>query len=121
MQIRLFKIIAFFFLIFNGYYVSANNFLHNNYQEESKKAAFIKESLNKFPHDPFNYEFIINRIPVQLSNLQQARNVHYSQGIGNNPNTYSIAVRYLNFICGRGNSELSRFRKLILFPFHAFW
>ena len=121
MQIRLFKIIAFFFLIFSGYFASATDFTHNNYQEKSKKAFFLKESLNKIPQSPFNYEFIISSIPVQFSNVQQTRTVHYAQFIYNSPNTYHITVRYLNFICGQGNSELSRFRKLILFPFHAFW
>ena len=121
MQIRLFKVIAFIFFIFSGYFASAGNILRNNYEERSKKISFVKGSLNKFPYSPFNYEFIINRTPVQLSNLQQVRNVHYAQGVNNNQNTYNITVRHLNFVCGRGNSELSRFRKLILFPFHAFW
>jgi hypothetical protein len=121
MQIRLFKIIAFFFLIFSGYSASAGDILHNNYQEKSKKTSFVKETVNKLPRSPFNYEFIINNIPVQFSNVQQARTVHFAQFIYNNPATYNITVKYLNFICGRGNSELSRFRKLILYPFHAFW
>ncbi|ASU35058.1 hypothetical protein MuYL_3173 [Mucilaginibacter xinganensis] len=121
MQIRLFKIIAILFLSFIGYSASANAFLHDNRQEKLKKTLFVKESVNKIPRSPFNYEFIINSIPVQFSNLQQGRTVHYAQFIYTAPNTYNIAVRYLNFICGRGNSELSWFRKLILFPFHAFW
>jgi hypothetical protein len=121
MQIRLFKIIAFFFLISSGYFASANGILHNKYKDKSQKVSFFKESLNKLPRSPFNYEFIINSIPVQFSNVQQVRTVHYAQFIYNSPNTYNVTVRYLNFICGRGNSELSRFRKLILFPFHAFW
>lgn len=121
MQIRFFKIIAFFFLIFSGYSASAGDILHNNYQEKSKKISFVKESVNKLPRSPFNYEFIINSIPVQFSNVQQARTVHCAQFIYNSPTTYNVTVKYLNFICGRGNSELSRFRKLILYPFHAFW
>ncbi|MGZ3872416.1 MAG: hypothetical protein ACXVJD_05840 [Mucilaginibacter sp.] len=121
MQIRLFKLTALLFIAFSGYFASAADILHNKYQERSEKSTLLKESINKNPANPFNYEFIINRVPVQLINGQQYRTVHFAYSINDNTNTSTITVRYLNFICGRGNSELSRFRKLILFPFHAFW
>ena len=121
MQIRLFKITALFFLIFSGYFASAAHILHNTSDKSTNKNAFFTKSINKSPYSPYNYEFIINSPPSQLLNAQQYRSVHFFHSINNSPNTYIITVKYLNFICGRGNSQLSRFRKLILFPFHAFW
>jgi len=121
MQFRLFKITALFFLIFCGFSASANDILHNTSVKSANKGTFITQSVNKNPYSPFNYEFIINTPPIQSLNAQQFRLVHFSYSINTNPSTYILSVKYLNFICGRGNSQLSRFRKLILFPFHAFW
>jgi hypothetical protein len=120
MQKRLFKITALLLFIFSGHFASGSNKSFVNYPENTKKATFLKESLSKNPHNPYNYECIVNTLPLQL-NLQQHRNVHFWQVVNNGPHTYTITVKYLNFICGQGNSELSLFRKLILFPFHVFW
>ena len=120
MQIRLLKITTIFLLVFTGFFVSASNNSQNNTHKSFKKAVLFKESVNNNPYNPYNYECIVNSVPVQL-NVQQHRNVHFWQVINSGPNTYIITVQYLNFICGQGNSELSRFRKLILFPFHVFW
>jgi hypothetical protein len=121
MQTRLFKITALLLFVFSGYFSSASDILHNNRQEDLKKKSFLNESFHKNPDFPYNYEFIINSTPAQVINVQQLRNVHFAQVINISQNTSTIAVRHLNFICGRGNSQLSRFRKLILYPFHAFW
>lgn len=117
---RVFKITIFFLFVFSGCFAYAGNISINNLHKDHKKAASFKESVNKNPFNPYNYECIVNNVPVQI-NLPQQRTVHFWQVIKNGPNTYIITVTYLNFICGQGNSELSRFRKLILFPFHVFW
>ncbi|MCR8557175.1 hypothetical protein KXD93_05955 [Mucilaginibacter sp. BJC16-A38] len=121
MQNRLLKFTALLLFIFCGYFASAKNILHNSEPGNAKKLSFFNESLQKNPDWPCNYECIINSVPVQIVNVQQLRSAHFSQLINTSQNTSTIAVRHLNFICGRGSSELSRFRKLILFPFHAFW
>ena len=121
MQNRLFKISALFILLFTAFYASGNNDLHKKDDLTSKKVVTLKESIKKNPDYPFNYELILNNAPVQVLNIQQHRVLHFSHGINNRPSTYTISVSYLNFICGQGNSELSHFRRLILFPFHDFW
>ncbi len=120
MQNRLFKTIALFLFTFSGYFASGHDIFCNKSQIESKKVAFFKESINKSPYNPYDYECLVNNVRLQI-NLPQARTVHFWQVINNGSNTYTITVTYLNLICGQGNSELSRFRKLILFPFHVFW
>jgi len=121
MQNRLFKISALFILIFVAFNARSNDVLHKKYDHELIKALILKESLKKNPYYPFNYEFILSNAPAQVLNIQQHRVAHFSHGINNRPSTYIISVSYLNFVCGQGNSELSHFRRLILFPFHDFW
>lgn len=120
MQIRVFKIITFFLLVFTGFFASAHDNPGKTYQLSTKNPAFIHETVNHNPYSPFNYESIITSVPVQI-NVQQHRTVHFWQVLNSGPNSYTISVRYLNLICGRGNHGLSRFRKLMLFPFHVFW
>ena len=115
MQNRLFKIIAIFIFMFSGFYASASDILHEKSGDTHKNIFTLKESIKKNPYYPFNYEFILNNAPPQPLNIPQHRVVHFSHGINNRLSTYTISVNHLNFICGQGNSELSRFRKLILF------
>ena len=121
MQNRLFKISALLILIFVAFYARGSEILHKKYNNESKNVFVLKESLKTNPDYPFNYESILTNAPAQVLNIQQHRVIHFSHGINNRPSAYTIAVSYLNFICGQGNSELSHFRRLILFPFHDFW
>ena len=121
MQNRLFKILALFILLFAALYARGNEVLHKKEDLTSKKIVTLKESIKKNPDYPFNYELILNNAPAQVLNIQQHRVLHFSHGINNRPSTYTISVSYLNFACGQGNSELSHFRRLILFPFHDFW
>lgn len=121
MQIRLFKIIALFYFIFSITNCFGGDVSHDKLPFKAKNFTFSTKSLNKNPDYPYNYELILNRVPVQVINVQQHRIVQFSYGINNRLSTYTISVSYLNFICGRGNSELSHFRRLILFPFHGFW
>jgi len=121
MQIRAFKIIALLFLFFLGTYCFGSDNVHDKSPSQAKKLTFSKKSLNNNTDYPYNYDLILNRVPVQILNVQQHRSTYFSQGINNRLSTYAISVSYLNFICGQGNSELSHFRRLILFPFHDFW
>jgi len=121
MQNRLFKLSALFIFILSAFYARGNDVLHKKTDLSSKKIVILKESIKKNPDYPFNYEFILNNAPPQVLNIQQHRVIHFSHGINNRPSTYTISVSYLNFVCGQGNSELSHFRRLILFPFHDFW
>ncbi len=121
MKNRLLKISALFILLCTAFYAHGNDILYKKEELTSKKVVTLKESVKKNPDYPFNYELILNNAPPQVLNIQQHRVVHFSHGISNRPTTYTISVSYLNFICGQGNSELSHFRRLILFPFHDFW
>jgi hypothetical protein len=109
------------FFTFIAFYASGNDILHKKSGDKYKKVLIIKESLKKNPDFPFNYDLILNNAPVQVLNIQQHRVIHFSHGVNNRLSTCTVTVSYLNFICGQGNSELSHFRRLILFPFHAFW
>ena len=121
MQNRIFKVFAAFLLIFIAFYANGNDIERKNDENEPKTITTLKESLKQNSNFPFNYDIILNNAPVQVLNIQQHRIIHFSHGINNRPSAYTIPVSYLNFICGQGNSELSHFRRLILFPFHAFW
>ena len=116
---RLYQFTAFIFLLFSGFSASARGVsFHFNHKDE-KKAAIRAANPN---HKPFNYEYSIDNIPVQIINVQQQhRGTHSLHAFYHDPAFYAVGIKYLNFICGFGTSELSRFRKLILFPFHAFW
>ncbi|WP_295719869.1 hypothetical protein [Mucilaginibacter sp.] len=115
---RLYRFTALFFLLFSGFSASARGALyHINHKDEKKSTV----SATTAHHNPYNYDAILNNVPVQLINLQQHRGAYPLHGIYISPNFYTIHVKYLNFVCGGGTSELSRFRKLILFPFHDFW
>ena len=121
MQLRLFKIIGIIIPLLFGLYCTGKSQLHKNPPNESRKLRFISKSVNNTPNHPFNYELILSRAPAPIINVPQTRNIYFSCGLNNRLSTYTIFVNYLNFICGRGNSELSHFRRLILFPFHDFW
>lgn len=121
MQLRLFKIIAILLSTISAIYCYGKELWHNKSTYERTHLTFSSKSLNKNQHYPLNYDFLLTKPPVQLLNAQHYRSLHYAQGLNNRPSTYTISVNYLNFICGRGNSELSHFRRLILFPFHDFW
>jgi len=120
MQIRLFKTTALLLLILAGYFASASDNSRIKEAISSKKLASGNESLQKNPNFPFNYEFTIVNAPVQIVNVQSHRTVHFNQVIHNKPNTYTISIKCFNAIGRQTNCGLSRFRKLILFPFHAF-
>lgn len=115
---RLYRFIVTIFLLVSGLSASARGGLYHINHKESKKTS-VSAAVNH--HTPFNYDYSLNNAPVQVINLQQHRGPHSLPFLYTSPNFYTIHVKYLNFICGRGTSELSRFRKLILFPFHAFW
>jgi len=121
MHIGLFQIIFLFSISISGFYCAGKEVSHNNFTYDSKNLRFTSKSLNKSRDCPYNYELILARSSNPIINVLQHRNIHFSQGVNNRPNTYTISVNYLNFICGQGNSELSHFRRLILFPFHDFW
>ena len=115
---RLYQFTAIFFLLFTGFSASGREELYNKNHKESKKASFTTASPY---HHPINYDYSINNVPVQIINVQQHRGAHSLQGIYHSPIFLSVAIKYVTFVCGSGSSGLSRFRKLILFPFHAFW
>jgi len=118
---KLYKYIALFFPLLTGYYVSGKEVVsHFKASSISKsRPSTILSSLR--PNRNSHVNIISNFIPVQLVNFQQHKTVHSVQGVPNRFNSSFIYLKYLNFICGYGTSELSRYRKLILFPFHAFW
>ncbi|WP_183557738.1 hypothetical protein [Mucilaginibacter sp. SP1R1] len=115
---RLYQFTALFFLLFTGFSASARGGLYHTNKKEDKKTSVRAANPN---HQPSNYEYSINSIPLQVINVQQHRGAHSLHGFYHAPGLFSVGFKYLNFICGSGTSELSRFRKLILFPFHAFW
>jgi hypothetical protein len=115
---RLYKFFALVFLLFSGFSASAKGGLYHIDQKEGKKTSLKTANPNSHP---YNYEYSINSVPFPVINVQQHRGAHSLQGFFYSPCFYSIGIKYVTFICGRGTSQLSRFRKLILFPFHAFW
>lgn len=121
MQNRLFKVFAPFLLTLVAFYANGNDISRKNNENKPKTVIILKESLKHSTSPPFNYDLILNNAPPQVLNVQQHRLLHFSHGINDRSSAYTVSVRYLNFICGRGNSELSHFRRLILFPFHDFW
>jgi len=121
MQTRLFKVSTAFLLIFISFYADGKDTARKNDVNKPKTATTLRESLKRNLNSPFNYDIILNNAPVQVFNIQHHRLLNFSHGINNRSSAYIISVSYLNFICGQGNSELSHFRRLILFPFHDFW
>jgi|ERR1700761_2425406 len=118
----LFKAFAVFLFILSGFSASASDSPGNKPQATLNTASFLHhQTANNTDNNPFNYESIVNSIPVQVINVQQQRVVHFWQVIKPDFGGCVITVSYLNFICGQGNSQLSQFRKLIIFPFHVFW
>lgn len=118
---RLYKLTALIFLLFSGFSVSARGGLYHFSHKEENKSTVSATTAHHLPYNPFNYELILNNVPVQIINLQQHRGAHSLQGLYTSPNFLTIQIKYLSFICSGGSSELSLFRKLILFPFHDFW
>jgi hypothetical protein len=118
---RLYRFTALIFLLFPGFSASARGGLYHISHKEDKKTSISATTAHHPPYNPFNYEYILNNVPIQIINLQQHRGAHSLQGLFTSPNFLTIQIKYLSFICGGGSSELSRFRKLILFPFHNFW
>jgi len=115
---RLYQFTALIFFLFSGFSASGRGGLYHINHKEEKKASLSTASPN---HHPFNYEYSLNNVPLPVINVQQHRGAHSLQGFYHSPNFFSIGIKYITFSCGRGTSQLSRFRKLILFPFHAFW
>jgi hypothetical protein len=115
---RLYKLSALFFLLFSGFSVHGRGGLYHINRKNERKAIISATTLQ---NNPLNYEYILNNIPMQVINLQQHRGAHSLHAFTANPNFYTIRLKYINFVCGGSSSELSRFRKLILYPFHAFW
>lgn len=115
---RLCKIIALFFLLFYGFSASAKGALYHYSQKIEKKSTISAKTAH---HNPLSLEYLYNNTAVPLINLQQHRGAHSFHYFFTSFNVHTIRVKYLNLICGYGSSELSRFRKLILYPFHAFW
>lgn len=115
---RLYQFTAVIFLLFSGFSVSAGRIECHFNHKEAKKTTVRAANPN---HSPLNYEYSINNASLQIINVQQHRGTHSLHAFYHDPAFYSVGIKYLNFICGFGTSELSRFRKLILFPFHAFW
>jgi len=121
MHLKLFKILICFILAFVGYFSHINVYASNNSNINVKKFSFQNESVHNNPFNPCNFELILNNAAPKLLNTPQHRIVQFSHGVSNRPTAHTISVKFLNFICGRGNSRLSHFRRLILFPFHDFW
>lgn len=115
---RIYQFTVAFFLLFSSFSASGKEKIHYNHPTKNKNASFSTASDY---HHPINYDFSINNVPVQLINVQQHRGSHSPQALYHSPIFLSVAIKYVTFVCGSGSSELSRFRKLILFPFHAFW
>jgi len=121
MQLKLFKILPCFILAYVGFFSHTNAYSHDNSNFYVKKFSFQNESIHNNPLSPFNFELILNNAAPKILNTPQHRTVQFSQWVNNRPTAYTISVKFLNYICGRGNSRLSHFRRLILFPFHDFW
>lgn len=115
---RLYKLIALFFLLFSGFTASAKGGLYHYYHKTTKKTTV---SATIPHHRPLNFEFALNNALTPAINVQQHRGAHSLQAFVATPGGYAIKFKYLDFICGLDTSKLSRFRKLILFPFHDFW
>jgi hypothetical protein len=114
----LYKFFALIFLLFTGFTSSGRGIIYHINQKNNKEASIRAANPG---HNPYNYEYNLDNAPFQGINIQQHRGAHSSQAFYSIPGVYSVGIKYLNFICGTGTSQLSRFRKLILFPFHAFW
>ena len=115
---RLFKLFSIIILLLSGHFVHAKtNSLHCVKKNQLKHASFASA-----PAHDANREIKNNSgFPVQIVNLQRHKTVHFIQYMYTR-HTESVAyIRYLIFTCGPYDSELSLFRKLILFPFHVFW
>ncbi|WP_184549478.1 hypothetical protein [Mucilaginibacter sp. FT3.2] len=115
---RFYRFIALIILLFSGLSASARGGLYHINHKEEKKAT-ISATINH--HNPYSYDSILNNAPIQVINLQQHRSAHPLPFLYTSPNFYTLPVKYFHFIYNRDTSGLSRFRKLILFPFHAFW
>jgi hypothetical protein len=115
---RLYKLIALFFLLFSGYSAAGRGGLYHYYQKNQKNTSV---SSAKPYHNPFSLEFVLNNVPAPVINVQQHRGAHSVHGFLANTFNYTIRIKYLDFVCNERSGQLSRFRKLILFPFHAFW
>lgn len=121
MKLRLFKIVILILGTISGLYCHGKEILNNKSSYTAKKLSFSPKSLNKSKDYPFNYELILTRAANPILNTPQHRTGYSSQALNSRLSTYTISLNYLNFVCGQGNSELSHFRRLILFPFHDFW
>ncbi|WP_162996510.1 hypothetical protein [Mucilaginibacter celer] len=105
-------------MLFSGYSASGRGGLYHYYQKNQKNASVSTET----PHNkPFSLAFTLNNPPAPVINVRQHRGAHSIQHFAAFAYNYTLRVKYLDFICGEGSGQLSRFRKLILFPFHDFW
>ncbi|PWK79653.1 hypothetical protein LX99_00111 [Mucilaginibacter oryzae] len=115
---RLYKLIALFLMIFFGRSASGRDIFQPYHQKNSKNTTVSADS----PHQkPFRLAFTLNNTAAPVINVRQHRGAHSFQHFAAFVYNYTLRVKYLDFICGEGSGQLSRFRKLILFPFHDFW
>nr|WP_183573891.1 hypothetical protein [Mucilaginibacter sp. X5P1]MBB6137716.1 hypothetical protein [Mucilaginibacter sp. X5P1] len=115
---NIFKLPGIILLFLSGYaiFAKANPPVPNN-SHPHKQASFA----SAVQHSP-GQEFVnTNGTPLQIASLQRHKTVHSIKCINSQFNIAVIQIKYIHFICGTYISELSRFRKLILFPFHVFW
>ncbi|SDS64852.1 hypothetical protein SAMN05216490_1542 [Mucilaginibacter mallensis] len=115
---NIFKLPVIILLFLSGYviFAKANPPVSNN-SHPHKQASFARAIC----HSPGQEFANINSTPLQIASLQRHKTVHSIKCIDSLFNVAVIQIKYIHFICGTYSSELSRFRKLILFPFHAFW
>jgi hypothetical protein len=115
---RLYQFTALFFILFCGFEASAKGGLYHVDHKNEKKASLRAATIH---NSPFSYEYNPNNVLEQIINVQQHRGAHTLHAFYYDPYFYNTGGKYSDFICGLGTSELSRFRKLILYPFHGFW
>lgn len=118
---RFYRFTTLIFLLFSGFSTSAKSGSYHIDHKNDKKTFLSAATAHHRPYNPYSYELILTNAPSQLLNVQQHRGSHSLPYLYTGPGSHLILVKYLNFICGREPGGLSRFRKLILFPFHDFW
>jgi hypothetical protein len=115
---NIFKLPVLILLFLSGYFLfaKASPVIPNN--SHPHKQASIASAAH---HNAGQELAATNGTPIQIASFQRHKTVHFIKCINSRFNVAVIRIRYIHFICGTYSSELARFRKLILFPFHVFW
>jgi len=114
---NIFKLSVIILLFLSGYFI----FAKANPVVPTNSHPHKQASIASARHNAVQQFANINGTPIQIANFQRHKTVHFIKCINSRLNVAVIRISYIHFICGTYSSELARFRKLILFPFHVFW